>query len=105
MKTVLHPKQIQRGRDKHRHFLTKDFSSGLSRRELTERLGQYGFTECATLLIFLDYVCDPMPEGCELTYIRDKAEACLNNHDNGSRYFRDLRSLVREIDFSLYYSY
>ncbi|MBD8109432.1 hypothetical protein [Erwinia persicina] len=103
MKTAIYPKQIKKGRDKQRHMLTKRFSGGLSRKELTERLGHYGFTECATLLIFLDYVCEAIPERCELTYIRDKAEACLNNHDNGSRYFRDLRTLVREIDFSLHF--
>lgn len=72
----------------------------ISRRNLISRLIPYGFIECMTLRCFAEYVCDYYPGPCELVYIRDKLEECLDKHDNGSSWFEDLRSMRNEIEDS-----
>ncbi|EAM7300311.1 hypothetical protein AG28_19880 [Salmonella enterica subsp. enterica] len=61
---------------------------------LQQKLRQYGFEECSTLLAFIELFCIPYSDRSGLLYILAKMEECLRNHDNGSDYFIDLRCIA-----------
>jgi hypothetical protein len=68
-------------------------SEPISSQALMDIVRHYGFIECGQLLTFLGSVCGTLPDISELLYIRDKLRECLNNHDNHSVYFCELREL------------
>ncbi|WP_139375513.1 hypothetical protein [Serratia marcescens] len=69
----------------------------LARRSLIEKLGYYGFVECASLVNFLQLICDDDPGVSELRYILSKVKQCLDKYDNQSDYFDRLRALYVDI--------
>ncbi len=75
----------------------------LSRQALIDRLSHYGFIECGMMLTFLHMICDVTLGVGELTYLRDKIKECLNEHDNQSDYFNDLRKLYAHLDEGIIY--
>ncbi|MGE9551300.1 hypothetical protein ACQPT2_08805 [Erwinia amylovora] len=84
-----------------RHFCSAN-ECLVSRKKLIEILSTYGFIQCDTLLNFLKYVCDERPDKISCTYIRDITCNCLQEHDNGSHYFENLRWIVKEMNRQLY---
>ncbi|WP_052130820.1 hypothetical protein [Erwinia typographi] len=87
---------------KHDSVFTYRFYGGsLSREILRESVRHYGFTECGEMLCFLDCLCDVYPDRSALLWLREKTGECLRNHDNGTDYFRDLRTLESELEYAL----
>lgn len=72
-------------------------ASPVARNALIKRLGFYGFIECAELVTFLQIICNDEPGACELRYIRDKVQQCLDIHDNQNDYFSELRRVCEEL--------
>lgn len=72
-------------------------NSPLGRQSLIQRIGYYGFIECASMINFLRYICDDQPGITELRYLLDKTRECLQAHDNKDDYFADLRQLYKDI--------
>lgn len=70
------------------------FPHSLTSEVLQQKLRQYGFEECSTLLAFIELFCIPYPDRSGWLYILAKMEECLRNHDNGSDYFIDLRCIA-----------
>lgn len=60
---------------------------------IVEVLDRYNFIECAHVIDFILIFCSFGIEINELEYIEKKVHQCLKNHDNGSDFFSDLRSL------------
>ena len=75
--------------------------SPLGRQSLIQRIGYYGFVECAGMINFLQYICDDQPGITELRYLQDKTRECLQAHDNQDEYFADLRQLCQDISAEL----
>lgn len=73
----------------------------LSRDAIIYRLRKYGFSEVATVIYFLDSICDLIPDNASYRFVRDKVQECLDMHDNGGDYFNDMRILIKEIDYLL----
>lgn len=69
----------------------------VARRYLIKKLGYYGFIECASLVNFLQLICDDEPGIDELRYILSKVKQCLDKYDNKSDYFNNLRNLYKNI--------
>ncbi|KLR24038.1 hypothetical protein ABR28_10250 [Enterobacter hormaechei subsp. hoffmannii] len=72
-------------------------SSSLGRQSLIQRIGYYGFIECASMINFLQYICDDQPGIPELHYLLHKTRECLRTHDNQDDYFAELRQLCQDI--------
>lgn len=70
----------------------------LSKKELKERVGYYGFIEMADILRFIDFICSSPPERNDYLFTRGKLGLCLRHHDDGSDYFIPLRELATELD-------
>ncbi|SFN06707.1 hypothetical protein SAMN05216516_102184 [Izhakiella capsodis] len=63
---------------------TKDFAN---------RLSHYGFEECAVLQRLLILECNEHPGLSEIFYIWTLLRKCLEQHDDGSAWFNDLRDM------------
>jgi hypothetical protein len=86
----------------------KTIAYSLSKKNLLERLNQYGFVECGYLMAFLNYVCDEKPDLAAYRYIYSKVCECLKTHAadpykynlaGEGDYFKELRNLREEIEF------
>lgn len=73
----------------------------LGRQLLIQRIGYYSFIECASMINFLQYICDDQPGLPELCYLQEKIRECLQVHDNQDDYFTDLRQVSKDIDAEL----
>lgn len=71
---------------------------GSVKKQLTNLLLGYGFTECSDVLNFLDFFCTPFIEPIEAEFIQKKLKICLINHDDGGPYFDNLRKALALID-------
>lgn len=56
-------------------------------------LTHYGFIEISDIVYFLTLYCQNTVNNYDLKLIRCYLGLCLDNHDNGSAYFQDLRTL------------
>lgn len=70
----------------------------MSKNQLRERIGHYGFVEVADILRFIDFICSSPPDRSDYAFIRSKLDLCLRHHDNGSNYFIELREFASELD-------
>lgn len=75
--------------------------SSVARSTLIKKLGGYGFTECASLINFLQLFCNEDFGVAELQYIRDKVRDVLSEHDNQSDYFTNLRQILKNTNDAL----
>lgn len=73
----------------------------INRRSLRKRLSRYGFTECSSLVCFLDVLCCERLGQSELLYIWSRLRECLWTHDEGSAWFDDLRLMELEVSRAL----
>ncbi|MGP2504549.1 hypothetical protein [Pantoea ananatis] len=73
----------------------------INRRSLRKRLSRYGFTECSSLVCFLDVLCCERPGQSELLYIWSRLRECLWTHDEGGAWFDDLRLMEQEVSRAL----
>lgn len=90
-------------------FTYEKISKKLHKNHILDRVRMYGFNECATIITFLNCVCDgELLDEPSLRYIYGKVSECLSNHaaDTGRYgynvsqcYFRDLISLRDELEF------
>ncbi len=65
---------------------------------VVEVLDKYNFIECSHVVDFMMIFCNLGIEVNELEYIEKKIHQCLKNHDDGSDFFSDLRSLLDFIE-------
>lgn len=73
----------------------------LSRQVMAGMVRHYGFIECGEVYTFLDNVCGIYPDRCALIWLSEKIGECLANHDNGSEYFHELRTLKSELEYAI----
>ncbi|WP_191939663.1 hypothetical protein IFU37_023305 (plasmid) [Pantoea agglomerans] len=81
-----------------RFFFKKTAPGRLTRTGVRERIRDYGFTEVADVLTFLNTVCRAELGLNEIVYIRRIIGSCLGRNDDKSDYFIPLREFVTELD-------
>lgn len=91
MSHLLHKAQKQRSYDNNR---SSELHVMFMKDNLIKIFEKYGFIECADILLFLEICCTTYPDRIAYTYIENKLLQCLKNHDNGSDYFFELKTLA-----------
>ena len=81
-----------------RIFFKNSTPDCLTRAVVRERIRDYGFTEVADVLVFLNTLFRAEMGMNEIVYVRKVIGACLERNDDKSDYFIPLREFVTELD-------